>query len=167
MFGHPTSGPGDGIFPMNRVVRATNRSGGTTAKGEIVMFDLAHTESTEVDNSIPGSSDDLGNNSGYNNYVDPSITAPFNKHYIYGITLEAIADDVDGPVLIQGRVLAQVATATVAGTALIPNADGEMDVAAGTADCKVVAISEEVDDANEAMVLFDGVYGFGWDVTST
>jgi hypothetical protein len=63
-------------------------------------------------------------------------------------------------------VNASVASATVAGDALIPQADGEMAIQDGTTDMKVVAIAEEADASNLADVLFDGVYGFGWDVTT-
>jgi len=160
-----TGGPGDGLFFAGYTCQATNRSGAATGAGEVVMFDLAQS-ATEVDNGTPGSSDSDGNNSGYNNYIDPAITSPAVKHYIYGIALEAIADNATGPVLVKGRVVAAVAAATVAGTALVANADGEMDVTAGTADAKVIAIAEEADVSNLASVLFDGVHGFGADVAT-
>lgn len=161
----PTSGPGDGIFIANHTVLATNRSGADTAIWEVVMFDLAQS-ATEVDNGTPGSSDSDGNNSGYNNYIDPSISSAQNKHKIYGIAQEAIADDAVGQILIQGRTSALAATAVVAGDALVANADGEMDIAAGTADAKVIAIAEAVDVSNVTPVLFDGIYGFGADVAT-
>lgn len=160
----PTGGPGDGLFFDNTVVRITNRSGATTAVGEVVM--LNHAQANEVDNGIPGSSDSDGNNSVYNNYIDPAITSPFLKHSIYGIALESIADNETGRVLFRGRVNAAVASATVAGTALVATADGEMTVAAGTGDSKVIAIAEEADTSNLANVLFDGINGFGADVVT-
>ena len=161
----PTGGPGDGLFVDNTEIRATNRSGATTGIGECVMLDLAQS-GTEVDNGTPGSSDADGNNSAYNNYIDPAITAPALKHYIFGIALESIADNTSGLICLRGRVNAAVAAATVAGTALVANADGELDVTAGTADAKVIAIAEEADTANLADVLFDGINGFGADITT-
>ncbi len=160
-----TSGPGDGLFFSGHVARITNRSGATTGIGEVVMLDLAQGDG-DVDNAIEGSSDATGNNSAYNNYIDPAITAPFLKHYIYGIALESIANDAVGAVLFRGHVNAAVATATVVGTALVPAANGELVVADGTLDAKVVAISEEIDVSNLANVLFDGIHGFGWDTTT-
>lgn len=162
----PTMGPGDGMYFAGYVVVATNRSGATTGVGEVVMFDLAQS-ATEVDNGTPGSSDADGNNSAYNNYIDPAITASQIKHYIYGIALASIADNVSGRVLIRGRVNAAVASACATGDAFVANADGEMDIAAGTSDAKVIAIAEEADTSNLADVLFDGIHGFGADVTST
>ena len=162
----PTAGPGDGLFPSDYIVEATNRSGAATGLGEVVMFDLAQS-ATEVDNSTPGSSDTDGNNSGYNNYINPAITGPFIKHYFYGVALEAIADNASGRVQVRGRCTALVAGATAAGTALVANADGEMDVATGATDTKVLAIAEAVDVGNLALVIFDGVHGFGSDLIDT
>lgn len=160
-----TQGPGDGLHFAEHIVTATNRSGADSALGECVMFDLAQSAG-EVDNGTPGSSDASGNNSGYNCYIDPAITSPAIKHYIYGIVLEAIANDAKGRVLIQGRVTAAVASATDAGTALVANADGELDVTAGTADAKVLAIAEGADVSNLATVLFNGLTGFGMDTAT-
>lgn len=159
-----TGGPGKGLFFGDHIVQAVNRSGATTGIGEVVMFDMAQ-GATETDNGTPGSTDTSGPNSSYNSYVDPSIAAA-TRHFIFGIALESIADDTSGRIQISGRCTAKVAAATVAGTALVANADGEMDVQAGTGDSKVIAIAEEADTANLAAVLFDGMNGFGWDVTS-
>lgn len=160
----PTSGPGDGIFIANHSVLATNRSGAATAIYECVMFDLAQS-GTEVDNGTPGSSDTDGNNSGYNNYIDPALSTQA-QHYIFGIAQEAIADDAVGEILIQGRTNALAASAVVAGDALTPAADGELVIATGVTDQKVVAIAEAVDATNVTPVLFDGIYGFGADVAT-
>lgn len=157
--------PGDGLFFQGYTVYATNRSGATTGIGEVVMFDIAQS-ATEVDNGTPGSSDGGGNNSSYNNYIDPGIAGVADKHFIFGIALESIADNVAGQVLIRGRVNAAVATATVAGTALVANADGEMDVTAGTGDSKVLGLAEGADVSNLADILFDGVHGFGMDTAT-
>lgn len=129
------------------------------------MFDIAQS-ATECDNGTPGSSDGDGNNSSYNCYIDPGIAGVADKHFICGIALASIADNAAGRVLIRGRVNAAVASATVAGTALVANADGEMDVTAGTADAKVLALAEGADVSNLADVLFDGVHGFGADVAT-
>lgn len=163
--GPPTSKPGNGMYFVGYTIQATNRSGATTGIGEVVMFDMAQT-ATECDNGTPGSSDGSGDNSSYNTYINPAITGPFIKHYLYGIVLESIADDASGRVLLRGRVNAAVASATVAGTALVANADGEMDVAAGTGDSKILAIAEAADAANLADVLFDGIHGFGADIAT-
>lgn len=161
------TGPFDeasGLWFEDYVVTATNRSGDATGIGELVMFDLAQS-ATEVDNSTPGSSDADGSNSAYNNYINPSIAAG-QRAYIFGIALEAIADNATGSIQVRGRCTAKVAAATVAGSLLVGNADGEMDIAAGTGDSKVLAIAEGADTANQAPVLFDGLAGFGWDVTT-
>jgi len=160
-----TQGPGDGLWFDQVVVTATNRSGNTTGVGEVVMFDLAQSAG-EVDNATPGSSDSDGNNSGYNCYIDPAIGSPSTKHYFYGIALESIANDASGRICVSGRVSANVDGSTGVGAALVPAADGQLDLAAGTADCKVVAIAEEADASNVAMVIFDGIHGFGADIVS-
>ena len=164
----PATGPFEGLVSGlwfdDYIVEATNRSGATTGIGELVMFDLAQSAS-EVDNSTPGSGDASGANSAYNNYIDPSIAAG-QRAYIFGVALEAIADNATGRIQVRGRCTAKVAAATVAGSLLVGNADGEMDIAAGTGDSKVLAIAEGADVSNQAAVLFDGIAGFGWDVTT-
>ena len=164
----PATGPYDGLvaglFFDNYIVDATNRSGATTGVGELVMFDLAQSAS-EVDNGTPGSGDASGATSSSNHYIAPSIAAGA-RAYIFGIALESIADNTTGRIQIKGRCTAKVASATAAGSLLVGNADGEMDIAAGTGDSKVLAIAEGADTANQAAVLFDGVNGFAWDVTT-
>lgn len=161
----PTHGPGNGMYFAGYVVVATNRTEDTTGVGEVVMFDLAQSAG-EVDNAIPGSSDADGDNSAYNCYIDPAITGAHIKHYIYGIALEAITLNSTGRVLIRGRVNAAVATATVAGTTLIANADGELDVSTEASDSKVIGIAEAADVSNLGDILFDGIHGFGADVAT-
>ncbi len=163
--GPPTAKPGNGMYFTGYTILATNRSGATTGIGEVVMFDMAQS-ATECDNGTPGSSDGSGDNSSYNSYIDPGIAGVADKHYPCGIALESIADNATGKVLLRGRVNAAVATACVAGTCLVANADGELDVTAGTADAKVLAIAEEADTSNLADVLFDGVHGFGMDTAT-
>lgn len=162
----PTAGPGDGLFPADYIVIATNRTADATVAGEVVMFDLAQSNAA-VDNSIPGSSDASGNNSAYNNFIDPAITGPFIKHYFYGLVLDVLAVGAAGRVLVRGRGTAHCATATAVGTALVANADGEMDVATGATDTKVLAIAEAADTALFAPVIFDGIHGFGSDLIDT
>jgi hypothetical protein len=162
----PYSGLVPGLFFDNHIVDATNRTGATTGVGEIVMFDLAQS-ATEVDNGTPGSSDASGANSSYNNYIDPSVAVGLVS-YFFGIALESIADNTTGQILVRGRVNAKVAAACVAGSVLMPAADGTMIIRTGATDGKIVAIAETDDSAvtNYADVLFDGIQGFGWDVVT-
>ena len=161
----PTAGPGDGLFPADYIVEATNRTGTATVLGDIVMFDMLQ-GATEVDNATPGSSDADGNNSAYNNFVVPLITGFMSRAFPHGICLEGIADNASGRVLIRGRVTASVATLTDTGDALVAAADHEMVIADGTTDQRIMAIAESADTANLAPVLFDGINGFGEDTAT-
>ena len=157
----PIAGSASGLWFDEYIVSATNRSGATTAKGEIVMFDLAQSDG-DVSNGTPGAEA-----SGYTNYIDPSVADALTS-YFFGIAVDSIADNAVGRILVRGRVNARVAAACVAGSALMPAANGEMLIRTGASDGKIVAIAE-TDDAtvtNYADVLFDGIHGFGWDVVT-
>ncbi len=161
-----TGGPGDGLWFSRHTCRVTNRSGGSIALGEVVAFNHAQAGS-DVDNNTPGSSDADGNNSGYNTVVDVAIATDAHKGHILAVCLETMADNAVGEVLLRGRVLeCAVATATVAGDCLTPANNGELVIATGATDLKIVAIAEGVDASNLGPVLFDGIHGFGWDVAT-
>ena len=161
-FNAPTAGPGDGLFPQTIIIEATNRSGGALVIGDVVQLDMGQS-ATEVDNARPGSSDTDGNNSAYNNVIDPA-TADLDGG-LYGVALEAIADNASGQIQMRGIVASvNVAGATVAGDYLIgTNASNQLSVATGTGGEKIIAIAHEADTANIAECLFDGIHGFGSD----
>ena len=159
----PTSGPGDGIYPGGYTVTATNRTGGAVAKNDIVMFDLAQS-ATEVDNSIPGSSDAAGNNSGLNNFVDPA-TAQI-KFGIFGVVLEdgGIADDASGEIGIVGTFDVNTVATIIAGDAVCPaNGSNQGVEDTGSTGAKIIAIGREAASSNVTSCLFDGWHGFGAD----
>jgi len=157
----PIAGKATGLWFDAYIVTATNRSAATTGKGEIVMFDLAQSDG-DVSNGTPGAVA-----SGYTNYIDPSVADALTS-YFFGIALESIADNAVGQILVRGRVNAKVHADTVAGSALMPAADGTMILRTGASDGKIVAIAETDDSAvtNYADVVFNGIEGFGWDVVT-
>lgn len=163
----PTAGPGDGIFPSKKTVRATNRSGAARTAGDLVMFAIesAGVTVTEVDTFAPGSSDADGNNSYFNNVIAPDDTNGAFRWGIFGICDEDIADDEDGRICLWGIVNASVAAATVSGTLLVANADTEMDVA-GTNGDKILGIALEAATSTLADIWFNGIHGFGYELES-
>ena len=140
-------------------VKLTNRSGATTGKGEVVMLDIGGTAAEVTALAGPGGSD-----SPWANYVD---TAETDNNVaiagIFAIALEEIVNDATGLCLLRGlSTYTAVDGSTIIGSALVPQADGELLLAA-TTGYKVVALALEADTANVATVLFDGINGLGTD----
>ena len=140
-------------------VELYNRSGATTGIGEIVMVDIGATATEATALAVAGGSD-----SPWANYVDPDVTlTTYGAAGIFAIALEAITDNSKGKCLLRGlSTVTKVAAATAIGTALVPNADGEMDVAA-TSKIKIVGIALDADTSNYSTVYFDGINGIGLD----
>lgn len=161
MFVLPTGGPGDGLFPAHIEAVCTNRSGGALAVGDVVVLDLA-TSATETDNNTPGSADASGNNSGFNSVIDPATA--YLKQGIYGVALEAIADDAAGKILFRGVADVNVATNLDLGESGTPqNASNQLLEGTGSTGAKIIAIALEDEASNIASCLFDGIHGFGAD----
>lgn len=156
----PTGGPGDGLWPSEKTVRATCREAAGVTKGDVVQFTLDAEGHAEVDNNTPGSSDADGNNSGLNNFHLPDDTVGLFQFGVFGIAMEDIADGGTGEILVYGIVNANVDGSAVAGSGLVAATDGQLDLAGTTGD-KVVAIALEADTSNFADVWFNGLTGWG------
>lgn len=86
--------------------------------------------------------------------------------YVFGVAQEAIASGATGKVMLSGYTTMRCDGSTVLGSALVPAADGEGDLATGGTNLKVIALACEADTSNLAKVWFDGIHGFGNDVGS-
>jgi hypothetical protein len=159
MFHQPIGSAGHGLFPANFDVRV--KASEVLTRGDICQFDLASVAATS---KVPG-------NVASTFYLvrDPDTEGTSVRtlsSYIFGVALENIAAAAEGMVRVRGIVNMNVDGATVAGSALVPAADGQGDVATGGTNLKIIAIALEADASNIAEVLLNGVEGFGNDVGS-
>lgn len=106
-FNKPAGGPDrvGGVWPWNQIARCWNRSGEAIVKGDVVQlaFRAGNAEATEIatndsNSYIPGASNDTI----WNTVIDPQSNTVTNGQAgitcgaIFGVALEAVADDAAG-----------------------------------------------------------------------
>jgi hypothetical protein len=149
--------------PSNMYRMAYNRTGGTTAIGDIVMFDIALDE-TETTNADMG-----GTASAFSNVVVPADTVASLVYGFFAVCMEVAADNKLMRVCVKGLVPANLAVAytavdmTVGRFAAVAAADTLALVGGtGTAADKCIAIGVQAHATDtQVRVLFDGLDGFG------
>lgn len=158
------SGPGvGGLHPANCDVKVVARE--ALSAGDICQFDLANADGDVSDNN-PGSSA-----SGLYNVLNPDATtlgSQTQSCFIYGVALEDIAADAVGTVRVRGIVNMLVPAACVAGSTMTVDVAGTLGagiITTGASGDKIVAIGLEADTSNKADCLFNGVEGFGCDIS--
>jgi len=156
-------GPGIGLFPDSQWINCVNRTGAALVVGDCVQIDLAGT-ATETTSDTDGSSRTGLQSSQFAAVIDPAAAAIASG--IFGLALDATADNAVGRILVRGGdVVANVASATVAGSPLVPSTnDNQLALAADTTTTdgvKIIGIALEADTVNIAKILFNGVEGFG------
>ena len=144
-------GPPHGFRLDDKKAICTNRTGAALVIGDVVELDLVQGE--ESDNSRVGNVlSSLAN-------VDLPETSSSIVCSIYGVALEAIADDARGLIGFQGHFDVNVDAATVAGGVVSPQ-DQNVRTIAFAADERPIAIALEDDTSNISPCLFDGINGF-------
>lgn len=140
-------------------VRAYAR-GGAITKGMVVRFDVGATDG-DVTAAVTfgGASNPTSNilaaTSSHNGYQTTLV-------YLYGVAMEAIANDGQGWVCIRGLVQAQSdGTANAAGTGLAAAANSRLAAVGDEVRCCAIAAEAMDDDAGDlSWVFFDGINGF-------
>jgi len=173
MFRTPIRGP-IGFKPVPDTAPCKNLTGSAVVVGQLVALDIAGVEA-EVANSgegglafvTPESSTSRG--SRYGAAVDSGSAASWAPRYgIFGIALEAAADNAEFEVLIAGEVDALVSKGTgnvAEGDPLVAgSSNGELDADTSTG-MKILGIAIEAltgpSTAALGRVLFNGWSGFG------
>ncbi len=139
----PTGPPGGGIGPTNLTTVVTNRSGETTAIGDVLQFDLAMTDG-DVTNLQPGDAA-----SGWNNVIDPTFNAITGLiPALFCVALEVAIDNALLKVCYWGRCKAFIIsdTATVFGSrghALAVRIDNTFDLVDQAGE-RLVAVNLDV-----------------------
>lgn len=161
----PSGGPGVGLFFANEDCVVWNRTGAATAVGDIVMFDIADTQTETTTTLTEG--DDA---SPYANVIQPTtagigvLGAGAHTGYFFGVAMDVAADNAKCKVRVRGIVPARCDTSAIllGSTLHCTNASSALTLAA-TAGFKRLAIAREATGGNAGnySVLFDGINGFG------
>ncbi len=153
-------GPGHGWFPADEIVYSC-RAGEALSEGDQVAFDFLGSNTTT---NQPG---DIASKFSNVRYTDSgAVTTAGINGGVFGIAMEAIANDAQGKVLLRGIYLtANVEAACAEGDLLTVAEDGRLNIATGSTGDVIVAIALDDDVSNVAPVLFNG-WGFGQDVAT-
>jgi len=159
------AGPGlPGLHPQAITVRA--KASEALSKGDVCMFDFAFVAATDNE---PGEAA-----SPYYLVRDPdgNGTAPLIHQTlgIFGVATEDIAAGGEGVILMSGPCdFITVANLVASGSRLVPSTTGTGSTAAtGLLKHKVIAITTQSNTSGSAAgvtALFDGIHGFGMDVS--
>lgn len=132
--------------------RLINRTGGTVAKGAIVMCDFAKS-ATECSSNTVGLA-----NSGFYNVVTATVVGGGSVG-VYAVAKAAVADNATGNFVLKGHVSALMPLSTIANETLTVSTGGIMLQTSGRQFALCLSTTSAAGQL--APVLFDGFGGFG------
>jgi len=138
--------------PGEYVVIATNRTGAATVVGDVVQFDLLRGDG-DVSTFTGGA------NSVWGNVVVPTA-AGIKLKLIFGVCLEAVADNADLKVMIRGTTTAACTTGDLEDEPLVAAITGAFDSTPAAGEY-YWAIAQADESGGLASVYVDGLRGFG------